>query len=191
MVINEIFYSLQGEGRHTGTAAIFVRFSGCNQHCPFCDTQHTQGREMTVADICEAIKAFPSRHVILTGGEPSLQLTQELVDELHRRGYYIHVETNGSNHLPNGIDWITCSPKFAPVVLDSVHEIKLLFSDAESTRRRISELSGMTARERYLQPLDTQDGECNEAILRECVKFIKTNPIWKLSLQTHKIIAIP
>lgn len=146
---------------------------------------------MTVAEVCEAIKAFPSRHVILTGGEPSLQLTQELVNELHRRGYYIHVETNGSNHLPDGIDWITCSPKFAPVVLKNVHELKLVFSDVKRAEQRIYELRGVTARECYLQPLDTQDSERNKAILRDCVDFIKNNPTWKLSLQTHKIIDIP
>ena len=83
MKVNEIFYSLQGEGYHAGTAAVFVRLSGCNLHCPFCDTQHESGTEMTDEEIVEAVKPYPARLVVITGGEPSLQLTKSLVNALH------------------------------------------------------------------------------------------------------------
>ena len=111
MKVNEIFYSLQGEGYFTGTPAVFLRFSGCNLACPFCDTEHNDGEEMTYEDIISKVTAFASRHIVITGGEPSLQLDELLVDMLHETGFFIQVETNGTNLLPENVDWITCSPK--------------------------------------------------------------------------------
>ena len=111
MKVNEIFYSLQGEGYHVGSAAVFVRLSGCNLHCPFCDTQHESGTEMTDEEIVEAVKAYPARLVVITGGEPSLQLTKSLVNALHDIDKIVAVETNGTHSLPGNVDWITLSPK--------------------------------------------------------------------------------
>ena len=98
--INDIFYSLQGEGHNTGRAAIFIRFSGCNLKCPFCDTDFSQYEELSDDDIIERIKDFPSRFVVLTGGEPSLQVDTPLIDKLHAHGYEIAMETNGTHPVP-------------------------------------------------------------------------------------------
>lgn len=94
--INEIFYSLQGEGYHTGTPAIFVRFSGCNLKCDFCDTQHEEGKMMTDDEIIAEVKKYPAVTVVLTGGEPSLWIDDELIDRLHQAGKYVTIETNGT-----------------------------------------------------------------------------------------------
>ena len=119
--INEIFYSLQGEGFHTGTPAVFVRFSGCNLRCSFCDTRHEEGVMMTDEEIVEKVSSFPARIVILTGGEPSLWIDKALISRLREAGKQICIETNGTRPLPDGIDWVTCSPKEnAPVVLERI-----------------------------------------------------------------------
>ena len=107
--INEIFYSLQGEGFYTGTPSVFVRFSGCNLSCPFCDTDHNQGVMMTADEIAAAVNAYPASHVVLTGGEPSLFVDDELTAALH--GHFIAMETNGTHPVAAGVDWITMSPK--------------------------------------------------------------------------------
>ena len=95
--INEIFYSLQGEGYHTGTPAIFVRFSGCNLKCDFCDTQHEEGTMMTDEEIITKVKKYPAVTVVLTGGEPSLWIDDQLIDLLHQAGKYVTIETNGTH----------------------------------------------------------------------------------------------
>ena len=89
--VNDIFYSLQGEGFWTGTPAVFVRLSGCNLQCPFCDTDHFSGRDLSADEIVEAVKEFPATHVIITGGEPAMQLDAALVDAFHRAGLFIHI----------------------------------------------------------------------------------------------------
>ena len=132
MKVNEIFYSLQGEGYYSGTPAVFVRLSGCNLRCPFCDTQHESGTVMSEAEVVEAVKRYPATHVVVTGGEPSLQLTAGLVDALHAAGRYVAVETNGTHPLPDNVDWITLSPKSAfvagaDVVLTRADEIKVIY----------------------------------------------------------------
>ena len=112
--INEIFYSLQGEGYHTGTPAVFIRFSGCNLKCSFCDTQHEAGTLMTDDEIIAEVSKYPAVTVILTGGEPSLWIDDALIDRLHKAGKYVCIETNGTRPLPESIDWVTCSPKGFP-----------------------------------------------------------------------------
>lgn len=195
MKINEIFYSLQGEGFFTGTPAVFVRLSGCNLRCPFCDTDHFDGRGMSVGEIVEVAAGFPARHVVITGGEPSLQLTDELVDGLHRAGFFVQVETNGTGALPAGVDWVTCSPKGAPLALREADELKVVFQGLDAEGRpagtAFAALEGFAARHRFLQPCDTGDPSRNAAILASCVAYIKSNPRWRLSLQTHKLIHIP
>lgn len=190
--VNEIFCSLQGEGYWTGTAATFVRFSGCNLACPFCDTPHAQSRSMeTAAAIVRAVGRHPARHVVLTGGEPALFLTAELLDGLHRAGKFVAIETNGTRPLPSGIDWVTLSPKehclgrMARPVLASCHELKVVHAPGP-----FHLYPEITARHRFVQPCDSGEPRKNQTALAECIDFCKSHPEWRLSLQTHKLIGI-
>ena len=178
--INEIFYSLQGEGFHTGTPAVFVRFSGCNLKCSFCDTCHEEGTLMSDDEILAKVSAYPANMVILTGGEPSLWIDEDLIDSLHKAGKYVCIETNGTRELPEGIDWVTCSPKEgAKVVLKRIDEVKVVYTEQD-----LSDYLSMKAAYHFLQPCSCKNTE-------KVVKYILGHPQWKLSLQTHKLIAIP
>ena len=178
--INEIFYSLQGEGFHTGTPAVFVRFSGCNLKCPFCDTRHETGTLMTDEQILEEVQKYPARMVILTGGEPSLFVDEDLVRSLHQAGKYVSIETNGTHALPDTLDWVTCSPKEGgQVVLERIDEVKVVY-----TGQDLSNYAAMQAKHHYLQPCSCQNTQ-------QVVEYILQHPQWNLSLQTHKLIAIP
>ena len=195
MKVNEIFYSLQGEGYYAGTPAVFVRFSGCNLHCPFCDTRHEKGREMSEEEIVAAVLEYPARHVVVTGGEPALQLTASLVDKLHAAGKYVAVETNGTLPLPENVDWITLSPKSAfvngaEVVLTRANEIKILFDGIHDPNEQLSIFNFQFSTFLFLQPLDTGDPVRNAAIQKAAVEYIKEHPRWRLSLQIHKILSI-
>lgn len=192
--INEIFYSLQGEGRHTGRAAVFVRFSGCNLHCPFCDTDFSSCTEKTAGDIIRTVSQWQDCHfVVLTGGEPSLQLDDALVEELHRAGFFVAVETNGTHRLPEQVDWVTWSPKdrFAPNVpalaLEKIDEIKVVF-DGEHDPEPYSQIAAGAYL--CLQPCDTGHEERNRQLTAQCVDYILHHPHWHLSLQTHKMLSI-
>lgn len=194
MKVNEIFYSLQGEGLHTGTAAVFLRLSGCNVRCAFCDTQHQEGKEMSEEEIVSAVSHYPTRHIVITGGEPTLQITALLTTLLHQAGFYIQIETNGSTPLPEGCepDWVTCSPKSLPVRIQRIDELKVLF---DGERPLYADQAAITAmmpgiKELRLQPIDSGDEEKNKKTLKETINYILSNPKWKLSLQTHKIINI-
>jgi len=194
MRINEIFYSLQGEGYWTGTPAVFVRFSGCNLRCPFCDTEHQDGTVYGEDDIVSEIMEYPAHHVIFTGGEPTLQLTRPLVDKLHAVGKYIHIATNGSiavgDDLAAAIDWITVSPKDAPVKIQRIDELKVLYHGAGQKMDALDDITVTHPDCRYLQPCDTGDTEANARILDETIGYIKEHVGWRLSLQTHKMIGI-
>lgn len=190
MKVNEIFYSIQGEGCFAGTPAIFLRLSGCNLKCSFCDTKHKEGQEMTLAEVINELSKYPAEHVVITGGEPSLQLDIDFIDYLHERGFFVQVETNGVKRLPMNVDWVTCSPKYKPICYKVVDEIKLVY-EGKATESKIEKLyNNVTAKCYYLQPCDTQDAERNAEILNNCIEYIKNNPQWKLSLQTHKIINV-
>ncbi len=189
MKINEIFYSLQGEGYHTGKAAVFVRLSGCNLRCPFCDTDHTGGTDMTEEDIVRSVTDFTSRHVVITGGEPSLQITDSLIDKLHKAGCFVQIETNGTMPLPEAIDWVTCSPKEGKApVLRNVDELKIVMVNEDTDPAAYDHIH---ASHRFLQPCDHGDPAMNAATMELTVDYIKHNPKWRLSLQTHKLINIP
>ena len=200
MKVNEIFYSLQGEGHYTGTPAVFVRFAGCNLRCWFCDTDFEKGDEMSEDEIVEAVLQYPTRYVVITGGEPTLQITASLCDKLHAHGLYLMMETNGTRPLPEGcqIDWITCSPKLidveegmrklATIRLRHIDELKVVFEDSPTQDMALYEQ--IHATEYRLQPCDTQDPLCNQAILNKTIKYILQHPKWKLSLQTHKILHV-
>ena len=192
MLVNEIFYSLQGEGFHTGTPAVFVRFSGCNLNCPFCDTDHAEGKEMNEGEIVEEVARHPASLVVMTGGEPALQLTESLVDLLHWLGKIVAVETNGTCTLPQNVDWITLSPKdsflgeTAKPVLTKADELKVVF-DGE---KEPSLYENIDIKHRFLQPCDMGDEEKNKEITKKTVDYCKEHPQWRLSLQTHKILNI-
>lgn len=182
--IAEIFHSLQGEGANTGRAAAFVRFAGCNLRCPFCDTDFSRYQEMSADDIVSAIARYPTRFVVLTGGEPTLQADKALTAALHAQGFTIAMESNGTRLPPEGIDWLTISPK-GPVAVRQADELKLLFDGQHDPDDR-----GIIATSRCLQPLDTGDPSRNQAITAQCIDYIKAHPQWRLSLQTHKLLGI-
>ena len=184
--INDIFYSLQGEGRNTGRASVFVRFAGCNLRCPFCDTEFETYREMTDEDIITAIQALcPSPVlVVLTGGEPTLQVDEAFVSLLHRHGFEVAMESNGTRPAPRNLDWLTVSPKGRQAV-QTPNELKVIFDENTDPDAFLPSVSPMP--ELYLQPCDTGDAERNACIIDKCVTYIKTHPQWRLSLQTHKL----
>jgi organic radical activating enzyme len=194
--VNEIFYSLQGEGFWTGTPMVFVRLSGCNLKCPFCDTDHTGFRGMSADEIVAEAKAAGGAcgRVCVTGGEPGLQLDEALVNALHGAGYRIHVETNGTRPLPEGVDWVTLSPKSdvpglkgdGTVVLEKADEVKVVYVGGVDEK-----WAAFPAEWHFLQPCDTGSPEKNKAILAETIDHIQRNPAWRLSLQTHKLSNIP
>lgn len=190
--VNEIFYSLQGEGRWMGRPAVFVRMSGCNLKCPFCDTDFRGYSEMSADDILSRCleEGGECRFIVLTGGEPSLQVDEQLIATLHQADYYLSMETNGTHAIPEGIDWVTCSPKVdftegGEPIVKQVDELKLIF-DGE---HQISD-HGIACTFRYLQPCDVGNDSRNYLILNECIKYIKAHPEWQLSVQMHKIVGI-
>ncbi|MBQ9174720.1 MAG: radical SAM protein [Bacteroidales bacterium] len=184
--VNEIFLSLQGEGFWTGTPMVFLRFSGCNLRCPFCDTDFTSFTLLTGEEILLKIQETAPKgckRICITGGEPSLQLDSPLVDLLHGEGFILHIETNGTHPLPEGIDWVTLSPKsdFVPsaeVVIGSCDELKVVY-----TGQDFRKWESFPAINYFLQP-------CSCSNTGEVVKMILENPKWRLSLQTHKYIGI-
>lgn len=192
MRVNEIFYSLQGEGYHSGEAAVFVRLSGCNLRCPFCDTAHEGGEAMDEAEVVAEVSKYPARLVVVTGGEPSLQLTATLVEALHAAGRRVAVETNGTRLLPSNVDWVTLSPKDAFVgrqavpVLTRADELKVVFDgEHEPAAYETIEVA-----HRFLQPMDCGDPVRNARITAAAVDYIGRHPQWRLSLQIHKMINI-
>jgi organic radical activating enzyme len=184
--INEIFYSLQGEGFHTGRAAVFVRFAGCNLRCPFCDTDFSQSEPMTAGQIAERVFAFnshPDTLIVLTGGEPSLQADDALLEVLHRHGQLITMETNGTHPVPAAVDWITVSPKpDSAVVLTKASEVKVVYTGQTADEIKQWQLS-IQAAHYFLQP-------CSCSNTEQVVAFVLAHPEWRLSLQTHKYIHI-
>lgn len=191
MRIKEIFYSLQGEGAHTGRPAVFVRFSGCNLRCPFCDTDFRGGDDYTEDELIGEIRKYgPCRFVVFTGGEPTLQLTDSLIDRLHGEGYYLAMETNGTREYPSGLDWITISPKTDFCGGSSLYpnkrvadEVKVVYN-GENEPLRYESAGNL----KYIQPCDTGDPVMNREIIGRGVEWLKGHPDWRLSLQTQKII---
>lgn len=205
--VNEIFYSLQGEGRHTGRAAVFVRFAGCNLRCPFCDTEFDSYREMTAEEIIGEMSEYEVKGakreafrqlVVLTGGEPTLQVDESFVDLLHQHGYEVSMESNGTRPAPKNLDWLTVSPKEQGARYEvrgtrMPDELKVVFDEdtaPEAYLHSFSSTSRPAPRYFYLQPCDTGDKERNARILHQCIEYIKEHPQWRLSLQTHKLTGI-
>lgn len=211
--VNDIFYSLQGEGFWTGTPMVFLRLSSCNLRCPFCDTDFSSFRIMTAAEIIDALRGQSEecRRVCITGGEPALQVDPPLVDALKQAGYRIHIETNGTRELPGGIDWITLSPKedfIGPrghVVLRKADELKLVYTGGNDPSR----WAEFPAAYHFLQPCDlgescladggrstTPQAREDEALLlatdttSAALRYALSHPEWRISLQIHKILGI-
>lgn len=198
--INEIFYSLQGEGFYAGTPAVFIRFAGCNLSCPFCDTDFHKGKKMTLEQIVGAIeeavgsRPFPNL-VVLTGGEPTLQANDRLCDILHSHFDVVAMESNGTREAPRKVDFLTISPKsdflpqptHNPVIVKRCEELKVVF-DGKNDPGHWQYV--IAARHYYLQPCDTGDAEKNAEIMQGAVEYILKHPQWKLSLQTQKILNI-
>ena len=192
--INEIFYSLQGEGANTGVPAVFVRFSGCNLRCSFCDTQHQDGTMMSDEEIIAEVMRYPqARIVVLTGGEPSLFIDEAFISKLKTAtGKTITIETNGTNALPEGIDWVTLSPKtgfdggdLQPLLLTECDELKVVY-----VGQRLEGYFGIKAREYYLQPCYCDDEELRNANIKATIEAVMRDSRWRLSLQTHRIAGI-
>jgi 7-carboxy-7-deazaguanine synthase len=207
--VKEIFYTLQGEGRQAGRPAVFCRFSGCNlwsgreedratSVCTFCDTDFVGldgeggGRFADATALAAAIASTwagatrAERFVVLTGGEPLLQVDAALIDALHAEGFVIAVETNGTITPPEGLDWVCVSPKAgAPLAVTGGHELKLVFPQPDVDPARFEALD---FREFLLQPMDGPAQAQNTAA---AVAYCLAHPQWRLSLQTHKLLGIP
>ena len=211
--VKEIFYTLQGEGAHSGRSAVFCRFAGCNLWsgrerdrstavCRFCDTDFigTPGpggsKFRTAAELAAAIAAhwptaqlsYAQPYVVCTGGEPLLQLDEPLIEALHARGFAVAVETNGTLEASPGLDWICVSPKAnAPLVMRHGDELKLVYPQAEPEAQPACFLH-LDFQYFFLQPMDgPRLRENTQAALRYCLQ----HPPWRLSLQTHKLLGIP
>ncbi len=204
--VKEIFLTLQGEGMQAGRRAVFLRFAGCNlwsgreadratAQCNFCDTDFvgTDGEnggrydaEGLAGRVAALWGAGERALVVITGGEPMLQLDGALIDALHARGFEIAVETNGTIAAPPGLDWICVSPKAGTdVVQRSGDELKLVWPqegiDPEA-------LAGWDFRHRLIQPMDCAD---RAGALAAAIDFVMRDPRWSLSLQTHKVLGLP
>lgn len=203
--INEIFYSLQGEGHHTGYPSVFIRFSGCNLNCPFCDTNHNDGMLMDDESIVRAVNLYRADWIVLTGGEPSLWIDEEFIHLLRRAtGKRIAIETNGTRPLPPGIDWVTVSPKFGicgnaddaecadpgEVTVDYADEIKVV-----DTGQDLEPYFSLPCRKEktlmYLQPCYVPDAAQFEANRLSTVRRVLADPRWTLSVQLHRFLGIP
>lgn len=195
MKINEIFYSIQGEGYHTGRPAVFVRFSGCNLACPFCDTQHVSGKIMQETQILQEIRQYPCDFVVLTGGEPLLQVTPSFISALHEAGKFVAVETNGTiDTSPFNFDWVTCSPKTpycnAELNINKCDEVKLVVNEEIHLGMMDCFYDEIEADYYYLQPCDTGNKDTNQQIIDYTIQLVKENPKWRISLQTQKILNV-
>ena len=207
--VKEIFYTLQGEGANSGRPAVFCRFSGCNLWtgreadreaavCTFCDTDFVgvgpDGGKFTTGEaLADAVSALwpwstsagARPLVVCTGGEPLLQLDDAAVDALHRAGFEIAVETNGTQPAPAGIDWVCVSPKsIAPLVLTNGDELKLVYPQPDAPPERFESLE---FHHFFLQPMD---GPVVEENTRRAVAYCLAHPKWRLSVQTHKALGI-
>ena len=204
--IKEIYFTQQGEGKNTGKNFVFVRFSGCNLWsgkeknresaiCKFCDTDFygVDGVNGGIYEAKELVKMIKSLWMVdsnpvsavLTGGEPLLQLDDELIQELKKEDIYIAIETNGTLLAPDGIDWICMSPKAGTEIkLRSGSEIKVVYPQKDLDPDKFSDLDFENF---FIQPMDSKELESNVA---KSIKFRMDNPKWRLSLQTHKILGI-
>jgi 7-carboxy-7-deazaguanine synthase (Cx14CxxC type) len=201
-VVKEIFYTLQGEGFHSGRAAVFCRFAGCNlwngkeedrknAECNFCDTDFVGGEKYNKYQLvlkCNTIfaatnKSKIKKFVVLTGGEPMLQVTEELVEEFHSFNFEVAIETNGTLDCPSNIDWICVSPKKEDLKQKIGDELKLVYPQKINPKL----FEKLNFKHFYLQPKDNEDLKVNEQL---CINYCLDNPMWQLSTQTHKFLGL-
>ena len=206
--VKEIYFTLQGEGYHTGRPAVFIRFTGCNLWtglewdrqsaiCNWCDTDFVgtdgpNGGKYSAIEITNIIsdlwpESQPSRpYIVCTGGEPLLQMDNTLIETIHDAGFEIGLETNGTILPPQGIDWICVSPKSkADFILKRGNELKIVFPQSGINPRQHENLEFDHF---FIQPMDGKEQEEN---IKKSEEFVFKHPQWKLSLQTHKIVGIP
>ena len=207
--IKEIFYSIQGEGFHAGRPTVFCRFAGCNlwsglekhratAQCRFCDTDFvgTDGtfgaKYSTALELATQLKSlWPSAqgrpYVVFTGGEPTLQLDDELIQACHFQGFEIGLETNGTRTVPPGVDWVCVSPKPRSVLIQTTgHELKLIYPQPENEMKP-DKFVHLEFEQFFLQPMATDVENEN---LQKTLEYCLDHPQWKLSLQTHKIVGV-
>ncbi|MFT3752261.1 MAG: 7-carboxy-7-deazaguanine synthase QueE [Paludibacter sp.] len=189
----EIFNSIQGEGANVGRSATFIRLSNCNKNCSFCDTDWNNGTEMTVDEVLAEVRKYPSDMIIWTGGEPTLQLTDEVLSCF--KHYYQAIETNGTNPVPDGINYISCSPKVGLEILNSnfqsVDEFRFPVV-AGDTLPAIDDLP--KASNYFLSPVFVGEAkkhlEINKENLDYCLSIISRDTRWRLSVQLHKLLNV-
>jgi organic radical activating enzyme len=189
--VKEIFYSLQGEGGRQGEASIFIRLTGCNLKCNFCDTDFAEGRDMNFGQIMAIIKQYSCKWIVWTGGEPTLQLTDEILLFFKKQGYLQAIESNGHKKLSDLLDYTVVSPKGNPAYAGELNP--------EVDEVRIPVKKGMAipsidllpaAKQYFLSPVFTTGMHSTNANIAYCVKYIKLHPEWRLSVQMHKLIGI-
>ncbi|MDI1258247.1 7-carboxy-7-deazaguanine synthase [Aquabacterium sp.] len=215
--IKEMFYTLQGEGTHAGRPAVFCRFAGCNLWtgreadraqavCQFCDTEFVGtdglggGKFATAVQLAERIASFwpagpeaadDRRFVVLTGGEPLLQVDAALIDALHAKGFMIAVETNGTIAAPAGLDWICVSPKAgSTLVQKSGHELKVVVPQSGFTTADLKAMEALDFEQRRVQAMDSAQPMERRSAMQWAVQWCLDNPRWMLSVQTHKTLGI-
>jgi 7-carboxy-7-deazaguanine synthase len=204
--VKEIFLTLQGEGAQAGRRAVFLRFAGCNLWsgreedrataiCQFCDTDFVgldgeNGGRYAAAKVALLWgEGSEHRYVVLTGGEPMLQVDDALVDALHARGFEIAVESNGTIAAHPDIDWICISPKAGSEVIQrSGDELKLVWPQPGSD---IDSLESWAFTHFLIQPMDSGSVEANEANRKAAIDLVSSRPKWRLSLQNHKLLGLP
>jgi len=213
--VKELFPTLQGEGAHAGRAAVFCRFAGCNLWsgreedrataiCQFCDTDFVGsdgfggGKFDTAISLADAIEAAwrstsagpQQRYVVFTGGEPLLQLDDQLIAALHQKGFAVAIETNGTMKVPKGVDWVCVSPKAgSDLIVLQADELKLVIpqQDHADLEKILARFEKMDYRNRFLQPMDGPGLKSNTEL---AVSLCQKRPLWRLSLQSHKLIGI-
>lgn len=195
--INEIFYSIQGEGCRAGIPSIFIRFSGCNLSCGFCDTRHEDFEELSEESIIRMVNEFPGKQIVLTGGEPSLFIDREFIEKLKREtGKEIAIETNGTRVLPDNIDWVTVSPKMG-MSQTGDSDIKCLRADelkvvdiGQDLEIYFSLPCVNSDTVMLLQPCYVPDEKERENNTRRTIQRVLSDPRWRLSLQTHRYLGV-
>lgn len=188
--INEIFYSLQGEGGRVGEPSIFIRLTKCNLACSFCDTDFAEGDDYTLDELYDKIKSYPSKWIIWTGGEPTLQLKDKHLLYFRDLGYKQAIETNGTRSVSEYIDYITCSPKV------NYDKVKLKIPFANEVRLPLAagdllpDISIFPKADKYFVSPIFDGDKLNSDNVNYCVEYVKQHPEWTLSLQVHKLIHI-
>ncbi len=194
--IMEDFYTVQGEGHHSGSSAYFVRIGGCDVGCHWCDVKESWNADLhpitNIDEVIERAIAQPARVVVLTGGEPTIYQLLPLTQKLKREGFAIHLETSGSYQLTGVFDWICLSPKKTmpplPDIYGMANELKVIVHNKNDLKWAISQASALPCHTlRYLQPEWGRRDEMMPVI----IDFVKENPSWKISLQSHKYMRIP